>query len=395
MTSSTPTNGGGPEPALALAALSLADGVLDGGGGDPTAPPPQELPAVGARVRCQGLAGAAAAGLNSCLGRVESHGGARAKVRMDGAGGRVVRTMKPENLVVTVGPLDMLEYLPDVFEAEVLRRLDPADRAVLAQVGQIFLIAVATAGSDLPWGGKSAGVPLKLKEFCGSVARLAWAKANGCPWGEERICAYVAMGGKLKVLIWAREHGCPWEWTTCSAAAEGGHLEVLKWARGVRHCPWNSVTCQDAAAHGHLEVLQWARELHCPWNSWTTKRAAEGGHLEVLKWARTNGCRWDRRACAGAARYGHLEVLKWARAQGCPWDHLTCSFAVRGGHMEVLTWARAHGCEWDGMTCAYAAQEANLEILQWAREHDCPWDSRTRALAAPEVLWWLDEHGAP
>ena len=106
MASSTPANGGGPEPALALAALSLAHGVVDGGGNPPAAPP-KTLPAVGARVRCEGLADAAAAGLNGCLGRVESHEGARAKVRMDGAGGRVVG-VKPENLVVTVGLLDLL-----------------------------------------------------------------------------------------------------------------------------------------------------------------------------------------------------------------------------------------------------------------------------------------------
>jgi hypothetical protein len=46
-------------------------------------------------------------------------------------------------------------------------------------------------------------------------------------------------------------------------------------------------------------------------------------------------------------------------------------------------------------TCAYAALIGNLEMLQWAREHGCPWDRHTRGQAAPEVLWWLDENGAP
>jgi len=59
---------------------------------------------VGARVRCEGLTGAAE--LNGCLGRVVSHEGARAKVRMDapggGGGGRVV-SVKPQNLVVVRG----------------------------------------------------------------------------------------------------------------------------------------------------------------------------------------------------------------------------------------------------------------------------------------------------
>jgi len=59
-------------------------------------------------------------------------------------------------------------------------RLGPADCAVVAQVGHPWLAAVLAA--NLPRTGKSAGVPLKLNEFVGSIVRLAWAKANGCPW---------------------------------------------------------------------------------------------------------------------------------------------------------------------------------------------------------------------
>ena len=69
------------------------------------APGAPELPAVGARVRCEGLTGAAE--LNGCLGHVESHEGApaRVKVRMDGPGNRVVGRVvgvKPQNLVIVV-----------------------------------------------------------------------------------------------------------------------------------------------------------------------------------------------------------------------------------------------------------------------------------------------------
>jgi hypothetical protein len=95
-----------------------------------------------------------------------------------------------------VSPLhDLLEDLPDLFTAEVLARLDPADLAMLAQVGHPWLAAVV-ASPDLPRAGRTAGVPLTLSEFVGSVARLAWAKANGCPW-EERTCLLVASGGHL------------------------------------------------------------------------------------------------------------------------------------------------------------------------------------------------------
>ena len=75
--SSTPAPGGGPEPSL-LAALSLSRG---GGGGDGTPPGAPELPAVSARVRCEGLTGAAE--LHGCLGRVVSHEGAPAGRRCE------------------------------------------------------------------------------------------------------------------------------------------------------------------------------------------------------------------------------------------------------------------------------------------------------------------------
>ena len=53
------------------------------------------------------------------------------------------------------------------------------DRAVLAQVGKGFLAAVeAVTSAETPRAGRSRQVPLKLKDFVGSAARLAWALAN-------------------------------------------------------------------------------------------------------------------------------------------------------------------------------------------------------------------------
>jgi hypothetical protein len=67
----------------------------------------------------------------------------------------------------------------------------------------------AVLAANLPRAGKSSGVPLKLSEFVGFVARLAWAKANGCPWGvvtcelgisgRERGGAAVGAGARLPV----------------------------------------------------------------------------------------------------------------------------------------------------------------------------------------------------
>jgi hypothetical protein len=92
---STPELGGGPEPSPSLSGPSLSSqissgGGVGGGGGveghDATGPSEVPLPAVGARVRCTSLLGSAE--LNGCLGRVESHEGVRARMVMDGPGGR-------------------------------------------------------------------------------------------------------------------------------------------------------------------------------------------------------------------------------------------------------------------------------------------------------------------
>jgi hypothetical protein len=122
----------------------------------------------------------------------------------------------------------LLEDLPEVVERFVLPGLDPNALALLARVKRGWCAVVVSSG--LPRAGIAEGVPLMVTEFCGSVERLAWAKANGCPW-DERTCASAARGGFLEVLRWAREHHCPWDWRTCASAARGGHLHVLRWAQ--------------------------------------------------------------------------------------------------------------------------------------------------------------------
>jgi len=196
--------------------------------------------------------------------------------------------------------LEFLEEYPALFAAEVLQRLDPGDRAVLAQVASPLLAAVAAAAavdSRLPRAGKSAGVPLKLVEFLGSDKRLAWAKSNGCPW-TEATCARVAQAGNLEMLRWAREHDCPWDDLTCARAAEGGHLEVLRWARD-HGCRWTYVwrkrwateeICGLVAGGGDLDMLMWLREQQCPWDARTLLNAHRNGHTEVLTWAKEHGC---------------------------------------------------------------------------------------------------------
>ena len=190
----------------------------------------------------------------------------------------------------------LLEELPEVLLAEVLRRLDPTDLALFARTGRASRAAVASSG--LPRAGTSEGVAFKLTQFCASVERLAWAKANDCPW-LARTCAVAAVGGRAEVLRWAREHGCDWDAWTCGNAAKGGHMEVLKWARE-HGCPWEKWErdyptvdcCALTAQGGHLEVLTWLREHECPLDVSTCACAAQGGHLGVLMWAREHNCPW-------------------------------------------------------------------------------------------------------
>jgi len=189
----------------------------------------------------------------------------------------------------------LLEELPEVLAAEVLPRLDPTDLAMFARVGKSSRAAVVASG--LPRAGTSVRGAFKLKEFCGSVRRLAWAKANGCPW-VARTCALAAAGGCVEVLAWAREHGCDWDAWTCGKAAEGGHLEALIYARE-RGCPW--------------EKQEGYPTVNC------CELAAGGGQLEVLRWLREHGYPWGASTCDAASR-GHLDVLKWLREQGCPWS---------------------------------------------------------------------------
>ena len=100
--------------------------------------------------------------------------------------------------------IDLLERFPDLF-AQKVQHLDPIDRTFLAQAGGACRAAVTA--SDLPRArtrvevlGKSVWVVThQLREFVGSMERLAWAKNNGCPW-VARTCAWVAMGGRLEVL---------------------------------------------------------------------------------------------------------------------------------------------------------------------------------------------------
>jgi hypothetical protein len=198
----------------------------------------------------------------------------------------------------------LIEDFPDLFQKEVLERLDLVDRGLLGRTGSAVRSAVKR--SNLPRvGGSAEERRVGIVRFCRSLSTFSWAVANGCQWQLETTCENLAggghLGGHLEVLRWAREHGCGWDEWTCARAAADGHLEVLKWARE-HHCPWHEDLddedvdcCLLAAQGGHLEVLKWLREHDCPWSESTAcMYAASDGQLEILKWARSQAGAYTR-----------------------------------------------------------------------------------------------------
>ena len=205
-----------------------------------------------------GVAAAAASVLTALL-----RPGGRGRVYEDAMLGR----LREVGLLTYPSPLlgGLRERLPEVFAAEVLPKLDPADLAFVAQVDSGCRAAVVACG--LPCAGARVGmrelspedgavlaravraappgvnfpgvqlaalgyvepmdapradgvVRLELEEFCTSAGRLAWAKASGCRWDEWTpvFCALAAGAGSLEALKWARDHRCPWDEWTCSEA---------------------------------------------------------------------------------------------------------------------------------------------------------------------------------
>ena len=139
----------------------------------------------------------------------------------------------------------------------MLEQLDPTARASLARVGRAYWDVVFPRSifpfrifpfrllrAETPPAEGAARV-FKLVDFLGIAERLAWAKANGCPWNSG-VCQYAAWGGHLEALKFARQHGCPWDARTCQLAAAGGHLAVLQRARE-HGCPSRKLACESTS----------------------------------------------------------------------------------------------------------------------------------------------------
>ena len=227
------------------AAISLGGGIGEGGQfASPSGGPPEHpLPGYGAGYDAGFLAGLLAA----------SRGGGPPPSRPPPGPGPVAAEGCPGAPEPARPPfLALLEDFPDLFQKEVLERLDPLDLALLGRTGSPVRSAVVS--SYLPRVGGGAEEPRAgISTFCQSLSTFVWAVANGCPWQLEATCETLAWLGQLEGLRWAREHGCPWGKWICAHAAGGGHLQVLRWLRE-QDGPLNEATCANAALGGHLCV---------------------------------------------------------------------------------------------------------------------------------------------
>ena len=101
-------------------------------------------------------------------------------------------TAAPDDPPPSVLLAPLLEYLPDLFRKEVLRRLGPTDLASLAGAGRGFAAAVA-ATALMQWAKHA-----KLEAFCLDPLCLTSA------------CEHAAGGGNLEVLEWLTTPAAPW-----------------------------------------------------------------------------------------------------------------------------------------------------------------------------------------
>jgi hypothetical protein len=95
-------------------------------------------------------------------------------------GGATLEEEKEEEALAEEPALLPLSVLPfDVFRDEILTRISPTDRAMLARVDTRTRAAVVEASEKLPRAGVSAELPLRLRDFVtGSVEKFFWAVSH-------------------------------------------------------------------------------------------------------------------------------------------------------------------------------------------------------------------------
>jgi len=323
-----------------------------------------------------------------------------------------IKLSKEGDLGVLLGAL--MRDVPDMFEAEVLSKLDVKDHFRLAQVnkecrdvvyklGPVEFMRSCDLGDRLDRLGSRRRVAFKEGRL--DVLKWLW-KHDGPPSNTLALediymdMYYAGLHGHKHVVDWyftlprdcldRRVVQFPTLFTdvpfnACNGAAEGGKLELLKYLRE-KGSILSATTCAMGAGNGQLHVVKWLRENGCPWDEKTPRLAAFNGHLSTLKWAHENGCPWNAGTCASAALGGELEILMWLRAHGCPWDNRTCAEAAEEGHLEVLQWSLRNGCPCN-TAVLIVVEDRDWEALKMLHENRCPWDEEALDVAIECGAW--------
>jgi hypothetical protein len=320
----------------------------------------------------------------------------------------------------------------DLFEEQVLARLDPTERGMLRLANKDLRRVVHR--SDLGW-------TFKVSDFVGSVERFEWALKHKI-FESSPLCTLLCAiieGGNLDVLKRAelaiRVYAPGFEFTLEDiwTAAGLGQTHIFEWFMdqpALHHDHFWPAPLRRAAYRGHLDILKVfkARADKYPdddvWNKlkWDDVREAAflEGNVEICEWVCAHGtCEQDMRtflqhdysAChklvvsgrlemlqwymarlevenlpdiiirnkntcmhvKRAAQYGHLEMLKWMVENGLKFTADALTAAAERGHLECVVYLRERGCNMTPNVSKAAVNIAQIHVLRWAIENGCKW----------------------
>jgi hypothetical protein len=276
--------------------------------------------------------------------------------------------------------------LPEVFESQVLSKLDVKDHVNLALVNKECRDTIYNLEPLLFLRLFRYAPPWDMSDSISTRRKNDFLKRQ----------YYAGKAGRVDVLKWLWEHGYQYvSQDTVGAAATYGHKHVFDWLCELPHdvrefdLPRLPVDVEG--------TLQTARVVNI---TGACSGAAVGGHLELLKFLVEQGFQVVRPnpnddyalsvISRAAARYGRMNILQWVldnqwlRANGCPWDMDTCTNAVIGNHLQVLQWAHENGCPWNER--AFIAVHAPIgpdrfpsSCVEYLIQKRCPgWEKYTR-----------------
>jgi hypothetical protein len=180
----------------------------------------------------------------------------------------------------------LIRELPEVFEAEVLTKLDCKDHFSLALVNKACKYSIY----------KVEPIALMTKKLFHSD--------DGTPSTDCKFRQHMAAyEGRLDVLKWLFEKGCPISRNLCASGAMiSGHVHILQWMKD------NGITGE--------------------WRDYHMYSAANRGRLEVVKWLRADGCPWDEKACLFAGSCKSWDTLQYLVDNKCPgWEKAAIKYA--------------------------------------------------------------------